>query len=50
MGVLGIFLLVFGFVVYKAMTHDPEALAEKRFEEYTEELRRQEQKEQDNGQ
>ena len=23
MGILGIFLLVFGFVVYKAMTHNP---------------------------
>jgi hypothetical protein len=23
MGILGIFLLVFGFIVYKAMTHNP---------------------------
>ena len=50
MGVLGIFVLVFGYVVYKAMTHDPEALAEKRFEEYCEERRKQEKEERDNGQ
>jgi len=37
MGVLGIFLLVFGYVIYKAMTHDAEKLAEERFEEYCDE-------------
>jgi hypothetical protein len=38
MGVFGIFLLVFGYVIYKAMTHNPEKLAEERFEEYRNEI------------
>lgn len=38
MGVLGIFLVVFGYVIYKAMTHDPEKLAEERFDEYWNEI------------
>lgn len=38
MGVFGIFLLVFGYVIYKAMTHNPEKLAEERFEKYRDEI------------
>ena len=38
MGTLGIFLLVFGYVAYRAMTHNPEKLAEERFEEYWDEI------------